>query len=162
LNNCDPPRERLLLKGTSASGERCALRTSQKSFPTLRDIIQLFAPHRDRVIFDPCAGIVSTAVAGLAQRMLVSACERDKKSFELARKRIHEYGYNMAPRYDFPIPDAQCAMHVVVVQKWVHLHVPHAGAPTFWTMGPKMGAPACAPCGCTTLWTHCHNVTMSD
>jgi hypothetical protein len=129
LNNCDPPREQQLLKGTSASGERRTLRTSQKSFPTLRDIIQLFAPHRDQVIFDPFAGTMSTVIAALAERNPVLACERDKECFELARKRGHKSGYRMAVRDDISIPDAQCARNVVVGQ--ICLHVPHAGAQHF-------------------------------
>jgi DNA modification methylase len=107
LNNCVPPRGRQLLKGSSASGEPHTLRTSQKSVPTLRDIIQLFAPHRDQIIFDPFAGTMSTVIAALAQRNPVLVCERDRKCFELARKRVYEYGYSMAVGGEIPIPDAQ-------------------------------------------------------
>jgi DNA methylase len=109
LNNCVPPRGRQLLKGSSASGEPHTLRTSQKSVPTLRDIIQLFAPHRDQIIFDPFAGTMSTVIAALSQRRPIIACERDNECFELARKRVYEFGYSMAARVEIPIPEAQRA-----------------------------------------------------
>jgi DNA modification methylase len=109
LNNCVPPLGRQLLKEALASGEHRPLRTSQKSVPTLRDIIQLFAPHRDQVIFDPFAGTMSTVIAALAERNPVLACEQDKECFELAIKRVYEYGYGMAARNEITVTDAQRA-----------------------------------------------------
>jgi hypothetical protein len=98
-----------LLKGSRASGETYILRTSQKRVPTLREIIQLFAPHRDQIIFYPFAGTMSTVIAALSQRSPISACKRDKECFELARKRVYEHGYSMAVGGDIPNTDAQRA-----------------------------------------------------
>jgi hypothetical protein len=50
---------------------------------------------------------MSTVIAALAQRNPILACERDKKCFELARKRVYEYGYTMAVRGEILIPDTQ-------------------------------------------------------
>jgi hypothetical protein len=48
----------------------------------------------------------------------------------------------------------QCPMpHWQRVKKCVPLHVPHAGAPTFWIMCAKMGAPAWCTCA-STLFAH--------
>jgi hypothetical protein len=77
LNNYVPPVGRALLKlDISGRGEKNRiLRTSQKSVPTLRDMIQLFAPKRDQLILDPFAGSMSTVIADMAEDRAVVAFE---------------------------------------------------------------------------------------
>jgi hypothetical protein len=53
---------------------------------------------------------MSTAIAALAQRSPVLACEREKECFELARKLFYEFGYGMAARGEILIPEAQRAI----------------------------------------------------
>jgi hypothetical protein len=116
LNNYVPPVGRALLKlEISGPGEKNRiLRTSQKSVPTLRDIIQLFAPKRDQLILDPFAGSMSTVIAAMAEGRAVVACEPEEVCYELAVKRVYEYGYRRAARNLMSsIPEAQreCLRH---------------------------------------------------
>jgi hypothetical protein len=109
FTNYVPPRERALLKTVPGDGRPKNLRSSLKGMRTLHNIIQLFAPHHNQLIFDPFAGTMSTVVAAVAKRRPVLALERDKTCFELGRSRVYEICYLqtanqiMAAR----IPDAQ-------------------------------------------------------
>jgi DNA modification methylase len=110
LNNYVPPVGRGLLRlDISGEGEKPRiLRTSQKSVPTLRDIIQLFAPNRDQLILDPFAGTMSTVIAAMAEGRAVVACEPEEVCYKMAVKRVNEYGYRRAARnFMTSIPEAQ-------------------------------------------------------
>jgi DNA modification methylase len=93
FTNYVPPRERALLKTILENGRPKILRSSQKDVQTLRDIIQVFAPHHNQLILDPFAGTMSTVVASLAERRPVLALEMDKTCFELGSSRVDEFGY---------------------------------------------------------------------
>jgi DNA modification methylase len=57
------------------------LRTSRQSVPTLRDIIQLFAPRRDQLIFDPFTDSMSTVIAAMAEGRAVCSIRASKKRY---------------------------------------------------------------------------------
>ena len=72
-----------------ADTQKCALHPTQKPIALIEYLIKTYTKEND-VILDPTAGSGTTAIAAINTNRKYIAIEKDKKYFDIARKRINE------------------------------------------------------------------------